>query len=98
MTKDMKENMADEVKMPQRWDLVGEYDSYMTPIEEGDWVKAEDVESLVDEIARLRTRVLELESVLMLLCDRNYGLPSPLHIGEWSKAICAAKLLLETKP
>jgi hypothetical protein len=50
------------------------------------------------EIARLRTRVSELESVLMLLCDRNYGLPSPLQIGEWSKAICAAKLLLEAKP
>lgn len=52
---------------------------------------------LRNEIVRLRARVSELESVLMLLCDRNYGFPSPLHIGEWSKAICAAKLLLEAK-
>ena len=43
-----------ETKMPERWDLVGEYDSYMSPIEEGDWVKAEDVEPLVAEITRLR--------------------------------------------
>jgi hypothetical protein len=50
--------------MPQRWDLVGEYDSYMSTIEEGDWVKAEDVEPLVAEITRLRDRVEVLEAAL----------------------------------
>ena len=88
--------MVDEVKMPQRWEMPLSCDYRYAA--NGDWVRVEDVEPMVDEIARLRTRVSELESVLMLLCDRNYGLPSPLHIGEWSKAICAAKLLLEAKP
>jgi hypothetical protein len=92
----MEENMVDEDKMPQRWEMPLSCD--YRPAANGDWVRVEDVEPLVGENARLRTRVSELESVLMLLCDRNYGFPSPLHIGEWSKAICAAKLLLEAKP
>ena len=56
-------------KLPQRWDLVGEYDSYMSPIEEGDYVKVEDVEPLVAEIARLRAENNHLRRV-------NMGRPS----------------------
>jgi len=43
-----------DIKMPQRWDFAGDYDDYLVPFEEGDWVKAEDVEPLVAEITRLR--------------------------------------------
>jgi hypothetical protein len=50
-----------EDMMPERWDLVGEYDLAMAPVEDGDWIKAEDVEPLVAEITRLRARVAELE-------------------------------------
>ena len=50
-------------KMPQRWDLVGEYDGYMSPIEEGDYVKVEDVQPLLAELERLRARVEVLERV-----------------------------------
>ena len=53
-----------DAKLPQRWDLVGEYDSYMSQIEEGDYVKFEDVEPLVAEITRLRARVEVLEAAL----------------------------------
>ena len=38
-------------QMPQRWDLD---DSYMEPIEDGDYVKTDDVRPLVAEINRLR--------------------------------------------
>lgn len=58
-----------DAKMPQRWDLVEEYDSYMSPIEEGDWVKAEDVKPLVAEITRLRAENNHLRRV-------NMGKPS----------------------
>jgi len=49
------------VQMPQRWDLAGDYDGYMVPMEEGDYVMVEDVNPLVDEINRLRARVQVLE-------------------------------------
>jgi hypothetical protein len=50
-----------DAKLPQRYDLVGEYDSYMSPIEEGDYVRVEDVQPLLAEIERLRARVKVLE-------------------------------------
>jgi hypothetical protein len=49
------------VQMPQRWDFAGDYDDYLVPLEEGDYVKVEDVNPLVDEINRLRARVQVLE-------------------------------------
>jgi hypothetical protein len=52
------------VQMPQRWDFAGDYDDYLVPLEEGDYVKVEDVNPLVDEIERLRARVEVLERVL----------------------------------
>jgi hypothetical protein len=53
-----------DAKMPQRYDLVGEYDSYMSPIEEGDYVRVEDV---LAEIERLRAREASLWEALGLL-------------------------------
>ena len=60
---------ATTVQMPQRWDLACDYDGYIgllveVPVEEGDYVKVEDVNPLVDEINRLRARVEVLERVL----------------------------------
>ena len=52
---------AAPVQMPQRWDFAGDYDDYLVPLEEGDYVKVEDVSPLVDEINRLRARVQVLE-------------------------------------
>jgi hypothetical protein len=52
---------ATTVQMPQRWDFAGDYDDYLVPLEEGDYVKVEDVSPLVDEINRLRARVEVLE-------------------------------------
>jgi len=41
------ENGVPKAEMPQRWDLVGEYDMNLSPVADGDWVKAEDVQELV---------------------------------------------------
>lgn len=49
-----------DAKMPQRYDLVGEYDSYMSPIEEGDYVRVEDVQPLL--AAQYERRAQELEA------------------------------------
>ena len=46
-----------EAKMPERWDLVGEYDLHMAPVEDGDWIKVEDVKPLLAEITRLREQL-----------------------------------------
>lgn len=54
-----------EIKMPQRWDFAGDYTDYLVPLEEGDYVKVEDVKPLVDEITRLRARVGELTDALI---------------------------------
>jgi len=54
---------ATTVQMPQRWDFAGDYDDYLVPLEEGDYVKVEDVNPLVAEIERLRARVEVLERV-----------------------------------
>jgi hypothetical protein len=48
-----------EAKMPKRWSI--DYDGYMEERDEGDYVEAKDVEPLVAEIERLRSRVEELE-------------------------------------
>jgi hypothetical protein len=53
-----------DAKLPQRYDLVGEYDSYMSPIEQGDYVRVEDVQPLLAEIERLRARVEVLERAM----------------------------------
>jgi len=47
--------MVDEDKMPQRWEMPPfcDFCDYR-PAANGDWVRVEDVESLVDEITRLR--------------------------------------------
>jgi hypothetical protein len=55
----MEENMVDEVKMPERWEMPLACD--YRPAANGDWVRAEDVEPLVDEIARLLARIEVLE-------------------------------------
>lgn len=60
-----------EDMMPERWDLVGEYDLAMAPVEDGDWIKAEDVEPLVAEITRLRARVEVLEGALREIADHH---------------------------
>ncbi len=60
----MTEATATAVQMPERWDLVGEYDGYMSPIEEGDYVKVEDVEPLVAEINRLRAQVAKARAIV----------------------------------
>ena len=53
--------MSDDM-MPKRWSI-GNYDGYMVERDGGDYVEAEDVEPLVAEIARLRARVGELETI-----------------------------------
>lgn len=57
----MREDM-----MPKRWS-VGNYDGYMVERDGGDYVEAEDVEPLVEEITRLRSRVEVLEKHLALM-------------------------------
>ncbi len=52
-----------EAKLPQRYDLVGEYDSYMLEVEDGDYVMVEDLQPLLAEIERLRARVEVLERI-----------------------------------
>jgi hypothetical protein len=61
ITKELAMTDATTVQMPQRWDFAGDYDDYLVPLEEGDYVKVEDVSPLVDEINRLRARVQVLE-------------------------------------
>jgi hypothetical protein len=61
ITKETAMTEATTVQMPQRWDFAGDYDDYLVPLEEGDYVKVEDVSPLVDEINRLRARVQVLE-------------------------------------
>ena len=51
-----------DIKMPQRWDFFGGYDSYIERIEDGDFVRVEDVEPLLAEIERLRDALAELET------------------------------------
>ena len=60
-----------DAKLPQRYDLVGEYDSYMSPVEEGDYVRVEDVQPLLAEIERLNARVAALEKHLGLMIANN---------------------------
>jgi len=78
-----------ETKMPERWDLVGEYDSYMSPIEEGDWVKAEDVEPLVAEITRLRAEVLEQARLLGMGSEREAKLLARIKVLERQHPVVA---------
>ena len=59
-----KQTVNTLTEMPQRWDLVGEYDFEMVHMESGDWVKADDVEPLVAKINHLSARVAELETKL----------------------------------
>jgi hypothetical protein len=87
-----------DAKMPQRYDLVGEYDSYMSPIEEGDYVRVEDVQPLLADIERLRARVEALKETLGLLVDHQNGCPLPSYADEWNRAMAQAKDLLETAP
>jgi hypothetical protein len=66
ITKETAMTDATPVQMPQRWDLACDYDGYIgllveVPVEEGDYVKVEDVNPLVDEINRLRAHVQVLE-------------------------------------
>lgn len=51
-----------DIKMPQRWGLDTKYGGYMDPRGDGDFVRAEDVQTLLAEIERLRARVAELET------------------------------------
>jgi hypothetical protein len=52
-----------DVKMPKRWFYYFHDEKWVEDMD-GNWVKAEDVESLVAEITRLRARVEVLERVL----------------------------------
>jgi len=57
------ENGMPKAQMPQRWDsadwaqLANDYDGYMVPMEEGDWVKAEDMQELVNQFNLLAQMV-----------------------------------------
>lgn len=51
------ENGTPKAQMPQRWDLAGDYDAYMVPMGEGDWVKAEDMQELVNQFNLLAQMV-----------------------------------------
>jgi len=51
------ENGVPKAEMPQRWDLAGDYDVHMVPMEEGDWVKAEDMQELVNQFNLLAQMV-----------------------------------------
>jgi hypothetical protein len=43
------ENGMPKAQMPQRWDLAIDCDGDMVPMEEGDWVKAEDMQELINQ-------------------------------------------------
>lgn len=81
-----------DAKLPQRWDLVGEYDSYMSPIEEGDYVKVEDVEPLVAEITRLRAEVEEQARLLGMSGEREAKLLA--RVEKLEKVRAAARFLI----
>jgi hypothetical protein len=86
-----------DIKMPQRWDFAGDYDDYLVPFEEGDWVKAEDVEPLVAEITRLRDRVEVLERA----CQLIQADPDPSAVVECTGCYRHSRLAyhaLEAKP
>lgn len=59
----MIETTVTTVQMPQRYDLVGEYDSYMSQVEDGDYALVEDVRPLVDEINRLRDKLAQARNL-----------------------------------
>jgi hypothetical protein len=60
----MTEATTTPVQMPERWDLVGDYDGYMVPMEEGDYVKVKDVEPLVAEINRIRAAAVMVHKII----------------------------------
>ena len=82
-----------DAKMPQRYDLVGEYDSYMSPIEEGDYVRVEDVQPLLADIERLRDALTDAVSLIERLIDTRRCSAADL------RALNAARAALkEAKP
>jgi hypothetical protein len=54
---------ATPVQMPQRYDLVGEYDSYIDEVANGDYVRVEDVQPLLAEIASLRDKLAQARNL-----------------------------------
>lgn len=67
--------------MPKRW-LIGNYDGYMVEMDGGDYVEAEDVEPLVDEITRLRAEVLEQARLLGMSGEREAKLRARVKMLE----------------
>jgi hypothetical protein len=57
----MDKNGVPVAEMPQRWDLAIDCDGDMVPMEEGDWVKAEDMQTLV----ALFNTLAQMASVMM---------------------------------
>lgn len=86
-------------KVIERWDLVGEYDSYMERIEEGDYVKFEDAKHLLAENERLRAQVEVLERVYYAALDWRNDMALPVdHIrtGKVGGRLLAAIYAVET--
>jgi hypothetical protein len=74
ITKETGMTDATTVQMPQRWDFAGDYDDYLVPLEEGDYVKVEDVSPLVAEINRLRDNLAKARRITdeLLNGDQDY--------------------------
>jgi hypothetical protein len=75
-----------DIKMPQRWDLVGEYDSYIERIEEGDFVRVEDVKPLLAEIERLRDALTDAVALIERLIDTRRCSAADLRVLNAARA------------
>jgi hypothetical protein len=57
----------------QRYDLVGEYDLSMAPIEDGDYVKFDDIKSYIEVIKKIREWAQEKVNCSHELCSLEEG-------------------------
>jgi len=85
-----------EAKMPQRWFRV--YDTGWVKDCAGEWVKSEDVEPLVAEIARLRARIEVLRKELTDIAEYCDELDATVSTISYAARRALARTAEEVKP